>query len=65
VGGCRELIRGLRQGLPSAAPIFWTGGDAAWLAPAVEGEAAQIVPDLVFRGLVHSLGWGADCETRI
>lgn len=50
VGAVRELIA--RQA-PSIAGEhrLWTGGDARLLAPAIEGEAAVIVPDLVLAGV--------------
>jgi len=57
VGGCRELVQTMRHGLPSSARTVWTGGDASWLARAVDGEFARIETDLVFRGLLEALGW--------
>ncbi|MDG3005247.1 type III pantothenate kinase [Paludisphaera mucosa] len=53
VGAVRELIA--RQE-PDLGPslVVWTGGDAFRLAPAVEGPAARVVPDLVLQGLVHA-----------
>jgi type III pantothenate kinase len=59
VGGCRELIRAIREGLPASAVTVWTGGDAPWLAAAVEGASARIEPDLVMRGLATATGWSA------
>jgi len=54
VGAVRELIA--RQGIDLGEDprIVWTGGDAAVLAPAVEGPDARIAPDLVLQGLAHA-----------
>lgn len=54
VGSVRELIA--RQTFPdSQAPwVVWTGGDAPRLAPAVSGDAATILPDLVLLGLAQA-----------
>jgi type III pantothenate kinase len=51
VGGLTRLITLQRESLGVNAPVVWTGGDAAMLAPLVEGANAEIVPDLVLRGL--------------
>jgi type III pantothenate kinase len=54
VGSVRELIA--RQTFPDGQSpwVVWTGGDAPRLAPAVSGDTAVIVPDLVLLGLVHA-----------
>jgi type III pantothenate kinase len=59
VGGCREMLAGIRADLPPDAVTLWTGGDAAWLAPAVDGPAAVclVEPDLILHGLAATLGW--------
>jgi type III pantothenate kinase len=54
VGSVRELLS--RQAFDSQkAPwVVWTGGDAEHLAPAVGGDDARIIPDLVLRGVAHA-----------
>jgi type III pantothenate kinase len=54
IGAVRELIA--RQTFPEGPPpwVVWTGGDASRLAPAISGDAAVIIPDLVLRGLVQA-----------
>ncbi|APW62783.1 type III pantothenate kinase [Paludisphaera borealis] len=54
VGAVRELIARQRTDLSADPLVVWTGGDAALLAPAVEGPSARVVPDLVLQGLVHA-----------
>jgi type III pantothenate kinase len=54
VGAVRELIARQRTDLGQAPRIVWTGGDAAALAPAVEGPDARIAPDLVLQGLAFA-----------
>jgi type III pantothenate kinase len=51
VGAIRELLA--RQSFDGGQEpwVVWTGGDAERLAPLVSGEEAQILPDLVLRGL--------------
>ncbi len=51
VGGIRELLD--RQGalLGSEPAVFWTGGDAHLIAPAVAGPHARLTPNLVLEGL--------------
>jgi type III pantothenate kinase len=51
VGGIRELLTRQAAGLGSGPWVVWTGGDAEVLAPAVAWEGAEVVPDLVLRGL--------------
>ncbi len=54
VGAVREILA--RQELDLADPVhLWTGGDAPILAPAVEGDSAEIVPDLVLMGLAEAI----------
>ena len=54
VGTIRELLSRQAEGLPPAPWCIWTGGDAAALAPHVEGPDARIVPDLVLLGLARA-----------
>jgi type III pantothenate kinase len=58
VGAVRELVGRARAELGGSPWVAWTGGDAPWLAPAVEGPDARVVPDLVLRGLA-SAAFGA------
>lgn len=51
VGAVRELLAHQALGLEEKPWVLWTGGDAARLAPEVEGDQAQIAPDLVLQGL--------------
>lgn len=52
VGAVRELLeRQARGGDPPWR--VWTGGDAGPLGLAIEGPGAEVVPDLVLRGLVR------------
>ena len=51
VGGVRELLTRQAAGLGTRPWVVWTGGDAEVLAPAVAWEGAEVVPDLVLRGL--------------
>ncbi len=53
VGAVRELI--VRQEESACRWVLWTGGDAARLAPHVEGESAQVFPDLVLLGLASTV----------
>ncbi len=53
VGAIRELLGKQATGFDSEPRILWTGGDAPRLAPAVAGAKAEIVPDLVLRGLAR------------
>lgn len=51
VGGIRELIA-LQSALLGDPPaVFWTGGDAPLVAPAVAGIHARLTPNLVLQGL--------------
>ncbi|WP_165248420.1 type III pantothenate kinase [Paludisphaera soli] len=52
-GAVRELLARQRPDLGDPM-VVWTGGDAFRLAPAVEGPAARVVPDLVLQGLAHA-----------
>ncbi|AMV37545.1 type III pantothenate kinase [Planctomyces sp. SH-PL62] len=54
VGAVRELLARQAVDLGAAPLVVWTGGDAFRLAPAVEGPAARVIPDLVLQGLVHA-----------
>jgi type III pantothenate kinase len=55
VGLVREILARQAAELGGASPrVLWTGGDAARVAPWVAGPAAQVVPDLVLRGLAAS-----------
>ncbi|MDR3639640.1 MAG: type III pantothenate kinase [Isosphaeraceae bacterium] len=51
VGAIRELVSRQAAGVEPSPWRVWTGGDAARLAPAVDGEDASVVPDLVLHGL--------------
>jgi len=53
VGGVRELLTRQAEGLEPAPWVIWTGGDAAVLASALAWEGAEVVPDLVLRGLAR------------
>lgn len=53
VGSARELIARQKAGLPPDAWTIWTGGDAARIAPWIDGPEARIVPDLVLRSLAR------------
>ncbi len=53
VGSARELIARQKIGLPDKAWTIWTGGDAARIAPWIDGEHSRIVPDLVLQGLAR------------
>ena len=44
--------------------LVWTGGDAPLLGPAVAGEAAFVVDDLVLHGLVRRLRRGCGVKSR-
>ncbi len=51
VGGVRLLIE-LQSALLGGVPaVFWTGGDAPLVAPAVAGPTARLTPNLVLQGL--------------
>lgn len=51
VGGVRELLTRQAEGLEPAPWVIWTGGDAGALAPGVAWDGAEVVSDLVLRGL--------------
>lgn len=54
VGAVRELIQQQSTLCGQAKPrIVWTGGDAALIAPAIEGARAHIDDALVLRGLAR------------
>lgn len=53
VGAARELINRQRQSCEGSPWIVWTGGDARWVASAVDGPAAWIEPDLVLQALAR------------
>jgi len=55
VGAVRELLARQRPDLDGDPRVVWTGGDAELLAPAVEGPAAHVAPDLVLRGLALAI----------
>jgi type III pantothenate kinase len=51
VGAIRELLARQSDGSNSVPWLIWTGGDAHVLAPAVVGDGAHVVPNLVLEGL--------------
>jgi type III pantothenate kinase len=53
VGAARELIARQSEGLAERPWRIWTGGDAARIAAAVDGDGARVEPDLVIRGLAE------------
>jgi type III pantothenate kinase len=55
VGAIRELLARQTGDLGPDPWIVWTGGDAERLAPAVCGEGARIIPDLVLLGLAAAV----------
>ncbi|CAN5909534.1 type III pantothenate kinase [soil metagenome] len=63
LGAIRELVQRGSEG-PDSWRI-WTGGDASWLAPQLDGPQAWIVPDLVLLGLARAaFGASGESETR-
>lgn len=65
VGSIRELLTRQAVGLTPRPWLVWTGGDASILAPTIEWEDVQVVPDLVLDGLaqVAFSGVGAAAST--
>jgi type III pantothenate kinase len=59
VGAVRELLKRQAADLSPDPWVVWTGGDAPILGPAVAGEAAFVVDDLVLHGLIH-VAFGGD-----
>lgn len=53
VGLSRELVARQSAGLDPEPWLVWTGGDAAAIAPWVEPQRGQVVPDLVLEGLAR------------
>jgi type III pantothenate kinase len=58
-GGINELLRELFTQLPPTTPVLLTGGDAAELAPFLQGKIEQ-VPQLVFEGMALIAGFNQD-----
>ncbi|MEM9351527.1 MAG: type III pantothenate kinase [Planctomycetota bacterium] len=56
VGGLRELVAKLGEGLPGPPEVFVTGGDGAGLARCL--PAARFVPHMVLSGVYHA--WAND-----
>jgi type III pantothenate kinase len=53
VGTIRELLSRQAADLDPPPWVVWTGGDAGQLAPWIDGEDRQVVPDLVLDGLAQ------------
>lgn len=53
VGSIRELLTRQAVGLTPRPWLVWTGGDAPILAPTIEWDDVQVVPDLVLDGLAR------------
>lgn len=59
VGSIREILTRQAEGFRRVPWLFWTGGDADWLAKRVAWPGARVVPDLVLRGLAAA-AFGVD-----
>ena len=51
VGIVRELLARVSDGFDATPWVLWTGGDGRAVADQIEGESAEVVPDLVLRGV--------------